>query len=81
MRFLDENDMPYDQRERKLKIGEDQWVEYPSFIFKAGEANMMLIVFAPADRSRPPLSKIDGKPMQRIGRQNLAALMATREVG
>lgn len=77
--FLNDNDMPYDQHDRRLRAADDQWRDYPSFTFKAGEANMLLVVFSSKDRARPPLSKVDGKPVQRISRQQLETMLQTAQ--
>ena len=73
--FFGQNGIPVDQRERKFRVGDDQWKNCPSFRFHAGEETLSISVFDERSRSRPPLSPVDGKPMQRATLEQLELLL------
>lgn len=68
--------IPCDIVERRLRIGRDNHAFFPAFRFVAGEFGFEAVLFAALDIRQPPLSAVDGKPMQRASRAQLQRLMA-----
>lgn len=63
--FLMENDIPYDEDERRYRFEEDYGFR-PVFRFMAGDVSVSLAVFDDRDRRHPPRSRVDGMPMRRV---------------
>ncbi|MGH8173399.1 MAG: hypothetical protein ACREPX_09635 [Rhodanobacteraceae bacterium] len=71
--FLREHGIPYEERNRRLRLERDLADEVPVFLFAADDSAIDLTVL-PYDRLRQaPLDRIDEKPMRRA---NLAAVQA-----
>lgn len=70
MRCLLDNGIQFDSRQKRLRLGADRFQEFPGFTLRLEEpgresAEFELIVFPYRQIHEPPLSSIDGKPMQR----------------
>lgn len=62
--YLQDNKIPNELGERRLKIAADQYQNYSSYEFVVDETRVELIVFLPKQK-QIPLSPVDGKPMKR----------------
>ena len=63
--FLDEHTIPYEQREKRLRINKDRYEFYPAYSFIAGDVPIDIVIFPIKAQRQAPLSPVDGKPMQR----------------
>lgn len=73
---LQEHRIPHDQRERRLRFGGERQLPVPAFSFRAGDAVVEVLVFTPAAMREPPLSPVDGRPMQRAALAEVERLLA-----
>ncbi len=73
--FLLEQGIPFDTEERRVRFDED-YVFVPMHRFVADEIPFNLTVFTGQGRRQAPRSPVDGKPMRRAGRDEVAALIA-----
>ncbi|HKJ76167.1 MAG TPA: hypothetical protein VKA64_03100 [Gammaproteobacteria bacterium] len=73
--FLMDRQIPYRVDSRTLKLGPDESATFPVYRFVAGDAPIELTVFTERSR-RPPLSPVDGRPMQRAALDRVEALLA-----
>ena len=73
--FLIENRITHDQGEARVRFQADEHERLPAFRFIAGGAPVELIVFSARARRRIPLSPVDGRPMRRAKRAEVAALV------
>lgn len=62
--YLQDNHIPHELSERRLKIGVDQYQNYSTYEFIVDEARVELVIFLPKQR-QIPLSPVDGKIMKR----------------
>lgn len=62
--YLQDNKIPNELGERRLKIATDQYQNYSTYEFIVDETRLELVVFLPKQK-QIPLSPIDGKPMKR----------------
>ena len=62
--YLQDNKIPNELGERRLKIAADQYQNYSTYEFVVDETRLELIVFLPKQK-QIPLSPVDGKPMKR----------------
>ena len=62
--YLQDNKIPHELGERRLKISADQYNYYSTYEFVVDDARLELVVFLPKQQ-QIPLSPIDGKPMKR----------------
>lgn len=62
--YLQDNHIPHELSERRLKTGVDQYQNYSTYEFIVDEARVELVVFLPKQR-QIPLSPVDGKIMKR----------------
>src|SRR5699024_861906 len=65
--FLQEQGIPHDIVERRLRVTRDCHQYYPAFRFAAGDHGFEAILFSAEEIRQPPLSLVDGSPMQRAG--------------
>lgn len=73
--FLMEQKIPYQQGERTLRFGADRSQKLPVFSFVAGDDDIELTVFPTSGSKQPPLSPLDGHPLQRASRTELERLL------
>lgn len=71
--FLMERNIPFETAERRLRLGNGEYMYFPVFSFGAGEMNIELTVFPPEAKREAPRSPVDGRPMRRA---SLAAVQA-----
>lgn len=62
--YLQDNKIPNELSERRLKIGIDQYQNYSTYEFVVDNVRLELVVFLPKQR-QIPLSSVDGKQMKR----------------
>ena len=62
--YLNDNKIPNELGERRLKIASDQYQNYSTYEFIVDETRLELVVFLPKQK-QIPLSPVDGKPMKR----------------
>lgn len=74
--FLHDAGIPVEDMDRNLRFGGDRRVVIPGFRFLAGDAKVEILVFSPAAMREPPLSPVDGRPMQRLSRAEVERLLA-----
>lgn len=63
--FLLDNQIPYDEEQKRFHIKGDEYDYFPGFAFLADEAPVHIVIFSLHGLHHAPLSSIDGKPMQR----------------
>jgi hypothetical protein len=73
--FLMEQNIPYDSKLKRFKLGQDETQEFPVFGFRAGEYAVELAVFPNEGRREAPRSPVDGKPMRRAPLQEVELLL------
>lgn len=74
--FLMEQKIPYEQGERRVKYSAEQTVTLPVLRFVAGDTRIELVVFMEDGPHQPPLSPVDGRPMQRATLSRVRELLA-----
>ena len=65
--LLQERRIPHDQQERQMRFGGDRQRPVPTFSFRADGAVVDICVFSREAMREPPLSPVDGQPMERAG--------------
>ena len=73
--FLNDHAIPYEQKEKRLRIGKDRYDVYPAYSFIAGDVPIDIVIFPIAGQRQAPLSPVDGKPMQRDSIKKVEALL------
>ena len=73
--LLMDKHIPFESRDKRYKIGIDNYEQYPSFEFFAEQAKIEVVVFPASKHYARPLSPIDGKPMQRADMADLEILI------
>ena len=73
--FLIDSRIPFHASHKRLRVARDEWQEFPSFEFLAGEHAVELVVFPREGRREPPRSPVDGRPMYRAGLAEVEALL------
>lgn len=73
--FLLEQQIPFTEDERGVRYEGGQLQQYPCLRFVAGEAAIELVIFPPKGLRQPPLSPVDGLPMQRAKLGRVQALL------
>jgi hypothetical protein len=74
--FLDDTGIPVEDMQRHLRFGGDRREAVPGFRFFAGDAHVEVLVFTHTAMREPPLSPVDGHPMQRLSRAEVERLLA-----
>ncbi|MRH78066.1 hypothetical protein GH984_05040 [Spiribacter sp. C176] len=72
--FLMDQGIPFDTDQRRLRFDTDP-VTLPCHRFLAGDAEVQLVVMDPKGLRQPPRSPIDGRPMRRASRSQLAEML------
>ncbi len=73
--FLMEQDIPYKEGERRLRLGRDRYQSFPVYRFVAGDTPVELVVFPVDGQRETPRSPVDGGPMQRATIPAVEALL------
>ena len=74
--FLLEAGIPFQTSQRRYRFARDEWLEFPTFQFLAGDQPVELAVFPREGRREAPRSPVDGKPMRRADVAEVEALVA-----
>ncbi len=69
--WLEEQRIPYEQGERRLRFGGDRYESFPAYRFTADGVTVELCVMTHSEARELPLSPVDGKPMKRANRREL----------
>ena len=73
--LLQENHIPYDVATRHVRYGGERHENLPAYRFLADGSVIELAVFTHHGAREVPLSPVDGKPMRRVNRKELAQLL------
>lgn len=73
--FLMERHIPYEQVEKRLRVGRDQWQNVSAYRFFADDIGVELTVFPLDGMRQAPLSPVDGKPMRRASPEAVRRLL------
>ena len=73
--FLMERHIPYEQVEKRLRVGRDQWQNFSAYRFVADDIGVELIVFPLDGMRQAPLSPVNGKPMRRASLEAVRRLL------
>lgn len=78
--FLLQHHIPFEHGEKRVKFSSDNIIAMPVFRFYAEDTRVELVVFLDDGPHQPPLSPIDGRPMQRATPETVRQLLATNHV-
>lgn len=73
--FFAERRIPVEQDERRVRLGGNRYVSFPTLRFSLDDAVVELLVFSPAEFREPPLDPVDGKPMRRASAKEVEELL------
>ena len=73
--FLGDQRIPFEQKERTLKLSSESMLTVPVFVFSADDVNIDLSVFPLDGLRQSPLDRISERPMQRATRHAIAILL------
>ncbi len=73
--FLMESHIPFQTSHKRMRIGREEWQEFPCYDFLAGDHAVELVVFPREGRREAPRSPVDGKPMPRAGLEEVKKLL------
>jgi hypothetical protein len=69
--FLMHEHIPYQEKQKRVSYGNEEYEFIPGFSFLADDVGVELLVFPEAALRRAPNSPVDGKPMQRADIKNV----------
>ena len=75
-RYLQENHIPYEVQDRRLRIDRETWEEFPVYVFSADDIAMDLTVLPRDALRQAPFDRIAEKPMKRASLSAVEALLA-----
>lgn len=78
--FLDENGIPYEQRERQLRLDRERVADYPVYLFAADDVPFDLTALPRDALRQAPLDRSGGQPMRRASLGALRELIAKDEI-
>jgi hypothetical protein len=78
--FLEESGIPFDQRERRIRLDRERVIECPVLVFSADGVSMDLSVLPHDVLRQAPLDRSSHRPMQRLSLSALRSLMANAEI-
>lgn len=73
--LLEEHGIPVQLMDKTLRHGNNETVDYPVYHFRAEDVPVNLVVMPDKRRRMPPLSPVDGKPMQRASLEKVLELV------
>jgi len=76
--YLMQQDIPYESCDRRVQFKRGEYQMLPAYRFVAGEVRVLLMVFSTDSTRQPPLSQVDGRPMQRADMSALQRLLSNR---
>jgi hypothetical protein len=74
MHFLEQRSLPFDEQQRRYKFTDGHEEFIPVYRFLAGDVSFDVAVF-PRRMHQPPVSRIDGSPVQRVSERELQRIM------
>ncbi len=74
--FLHEHRIPFELGERRVRFGGERYLTVSTYDFVADGVTIELSVFDPRTVREPPLSPVDGRPMQRSSLREVEQLLA-----
>lgn len=78
--FLDEHRIPYEQRDRQLRLDRERVADFPVYLFSADGVAIDLTVLPRDALRQAPLDRLDGRPMQRASLSAFRDLVAREEI-
>lgn len=78
--FLQGQGIPYAIVERRYRVGREAHRFYPAFRFVAGEHAFEAVLFTTTEIREAPRSLVDGRPMTRATRSQVARLIADEDL-
>jgi len=78
--FLDEHRIPYEQRERQLRLDRERVADFPVYLFSADGVAIDLTVLPRDALRQAPLDRVDGRPMQRASLSAFRDLVSREEI-
>lgn len=73
------NNIPFENQDKRLRIGQDSYIQHPCIVFFAEQKKIEVVVFSNKQHGLKPLSPVDGKPMQRADLAELEILLNEAE--
>ena len=73
--FLMDAGIPFKASQKRMRLGKEEWQEFPSFHFLAGEHGVDLVIFPRGGRRDAPRSPVDGRPMERARLEQVEMLL------
>ncbi len=77
IKLIDEG-IPHEITEKRVKMNADRVLAYPGVRFEVDDYSIEATVFPTDGIRQAPVSPVDGKPMKRVGAEELEALMEQR---
>ena len=74
--FLDENRIPYDESDRRLRFERERWEEFPAYVFSADDVPFDLTVLPRDALRQAPIDRVDERPMARASLNAVVELLA-----
>ena len=74
--FLDENRIPYDESDRRLRFERERWEEFPAYLFSADDVPFDLTVLPRDALRQAPIDRVDERPMARASLNAVVELLA-----
>lgn len=73
--FLMDASIPFQVSQQRMRVGKDEWRDFPSFHFVAGEHAVDMVVFPREGSREAPRSPVDGRPMVRAALNQIEVLL------
>jgi len=78
--LLMERQIPFETGEKRLRLREDSYQQFPMVSFLASQNRIEVIIFPVSKRLPTPLSPVDGRPLQRANLSAVEMLLHDSEV-
>jgi len=78
--LLMERQIPFETGEKRLRLREDSYQQFPMVSFLARQNRIEVIIFPVSKRLPTPLSPVDGRPLQRANLSAVEMLLHDSEV-
>jgi len=78
--LLMERQIPFETGEKRLRLREDSYQQFPMVSFLARQNRIEVIIFPVSKRLPTPLSPVDGRPLQRANLSAVEMLLHDNEV-
>jgi len=73
--LLINNNIPFENQDKRLRISQDNYETYPCITFLAKQQKVEVVIFSNKQTGIKPISPVDGKPMQRANLADLEMLL------